>query len=127
MKVLSPTVHGYLDYLIVAAFLLAPSLFNFSSFAASVSYVIAITHFLLTIFTRFPLGIFKLVPFTTHGTLELFVSIGLVALPFILGFVEDTAARNFYIAFGIVIFGVRLITDYKAADIQNSSFSHSNS
>lgn len=116
MKLLTPRMHGYLDFVVVAAFALAPTLFNFSVTPARASYLLAAVHLLLTLFTRFPMGIVKLVPFTVHGVIEFLVSFTLMALPFVLGFAGEVAARNFYVAFGVVVFLVWLVTDYKAAD-----------
>lgn len=98
--------------MVVAAFALAPTLFHFSPTPARVSYALAVVHLLLTLFTRFPLGIVKLVPFTIHGAIEFIVSFTLIALPFVLGFGGELAARNFFIAFGVVVFLVWLVTDY---------------
>lgn len=116
MKILSPKVHGYLDYVVVIAFALAPTIFGLTGLAATLAYVLAVVHLALTLLTAFPLGVVGLVPFTIHGWIELLVSVGLVALPFIAGFSDVPIARNFYIAAGIVVFIVWLITNYKAAE-----------
>jgi hypothetical protein len=44
--------------------------------------------------------------------IELTVSVLLVLLPWLLSFASVPAARNFYIAAGIVVFIVWLVTDY---------------
>lgn len=116
MKLLTPKNHGYLDFVVVLTFALAPALLNLSPTPARISYVLAVVHLLLTLFTAFPMGIVKLVPFTIHGGVEFIVSFTLVALPFLFGFADEPVARNFYIAFGFVVFLVWLVTDYKAAD-----------
>ena len=116
MKVLSPTIHGILDYIVVIAFALAPALLGLSGLPAAISYLLAVVHLLLTLATAFPLGAVKLVPLPLHGAIELVVSIALVALPWILRFTQDTVARDFYLGAGGLIFVVWLITDYSAAD-----------
>jgi len=115
MKILSPRVHGYLDYLVVVVFLLAPTLFRLEGAPCKISYALAGIHLVLTLVTAFPLGLVKVIPFTVHGALELVVSIALVALPWLLGFAGNAPARNFYVAAGVVIFLVWLVTDYKGA------------
>jgi accessory gene regulator protein AgrB len=115
MKVLTPRTHGILDYVTVIAFLLAPTLFDVSGLPVTISYLLAVVHLVLTIITAFPLGLIKAVPFRLHGMIELTVSIILVLLPWLLGFASIPAARNFYVATGIVIFIVWLITDYTSA------------
>lgn len=113
MKILSPRVHGYLDFVVVAAFALAPTLFNFSATPKNISYALAAVHLLLTLTTAFPFGVLKLIPFTVHGAIELIVVIALVAIPWIFGFAGEMAARNFYVGSAVVIFLVWLTTDYK--------------
>ncbi len=118
MKILSPRVHGYIDYAAVLMFALAPSLFGFGGTAAAACYVLAMVHFGISLMTAYPLGLAKVIPFTVHGTIELVVSIGLVAMPWILGFSEVIDARNFFIGSGIALFGVYMATNYKAADLE---------
>ncbi|MBA3769238.1 MAG: hypothetical protein H0X08_01820 [Blastocatellia bacterium] len=116
MKILSPKIHGYLDYVVVIAFAVAPSVLGLAGLPATLAYILAVVHLLLTLVTAFPVGLLKLVPFTIHGWIELVVSIGLIALPFVAGFSETPAARNFYITFGVVIFLVWLTTDYGSTE-----------
>ena len=114
MKMLSPTIHGILDYVVVVAFALAPLLLGLSGVPATVSYLLAVVHALLTLATAFPLGAVKIVPLPLHGAIEFVVSIVLVALPWLLGFGQNTVARDFYLGAGILIFVVWLLTDYRA-------------
>jgi len=113
MNCLSNIAHGYLDYLTVVIFLLAPSLLGLSGLPAMIAYGLAAVHLLLTLATDFPNSIVKIIPFHLHGWVERLVGPLLVVLPFILGFSNDTAARNFYIGIGIVIIAVGIGTDYK--------------
>jgi hypothetical protein len=114
MKILSPRFHGCLDYVVVLAFLIAPTAFRFFGLPATISYTLAVIHLLLTLFTAFPLGLIKAIPFTIHGALELMVSFTLVLLPWLLGFAIEPPARNFYVIAGVMIFLVWSVTEYKA-------------
>jgi hypothetical protein len=113
MKVLSQRSHGILDYLTVAAFLLAPSILGLSGTPAVISYALAGIHLALTLLTAFPLGVQKLVPMALHAALELIVSVSLIPLPWILGSSAHPTARWFFPGAGAVIFAVWLITDYR--------------
>lgn len=113
MKVISPRVHGYLDYLTVALFLLAPTLLGMSQLPAMLAYVIAGIHLIVTLTSDFPFGAVKLIPFTIHGWIERIVGPSLIALPFIAGFANEGIARNFYIGIGLIIIVVGLLTDYQ--------------
>lgn len=115
MKILSPKIHGYLDFVVVLAFALAPSLFAFSSTVATLSYAIATIHLILTLITRFPMGIVKWVPFPVHGILEFIIAFALMGAPWIFGFDAEVAARSFYLGMGVLVLIVVFFTDYKSA------------
>lgn len=125
MKILTPRVHGYIDYLLVGLFLLAPTLFGFAgTTAATLSYVLAAVHAGLSLATAYPLGIAKLVPFTVHGALEAVIALFLAASPWLFTFSRVLAARNFFIASAIIVVLVWLITDYRAAHTPTASYGH---
>lgn len=115
MKILSPRVHGYLDYGVVALLLLAPSLLGFAGVPATICYVLAVVHAGMTLLTAFPLGLAKLIPFSIHGAIEVVVSVFLVAAPWIFNFAEVMAARNFFIASAVGLGIVWLLTDYRSS------------
>lgn len=113
MKIISPTNHGYLDFVTVVIFLLAPTLFGLNGLPAMLAYGLAVIHLALTLATDFPFGVIKIIPFTLHGWIERLVGPSLVVIPFILGFANDAAARNFYILIGVIIIIVGVLTDYE--------------
>jgi hypothetical protein len=117
MKFLSPRIHGYLDYVVVAALLLAPSIFGFSGGPAALCYVLAVAQLGMSLFTAYPLGPVKLIPFTLHGGIEAATSVLLLVAPWLFRFHGDIAARNFFLASAVVLGAVWLITDYKAAEL----------
>jgi hypothetical protein len=111
MKIISPTQHGYLDYVTVVLFLIAPSLLGLTGIAGTIAYLLAGIHLSMTLLTDFPLGVVKKLPFTIHGWVERIVGPALVLLPFVLGF--EGLAMGFYVVVGIVIILVGLLTDYQ--------------
>ena len=114
MKVISPRIHGYLDFLTVFIFLLAPTLLGLEQLSAILAYSLATVHLIVTLASDFPFGVVKLIPFTVHGWIERMVGPLLIAIPFILNFSDEEVARNFYIAIGIVIIVIGMLTDYRA-------------
>lgn len=114
MKVISPRIHGYLDFLTVFIFLLAPTLLGLEQLSAILAYSLAVVHLIVTLASDFPFGVVKLIPFTVHGWIERMVGPLLIAVPFILNFSDEEVARNFYIAMGIIIVLVGMLTDYRA-------------
>ena len=113
MKVISPRMHGYLDFLTVILFLLAPTLLGLNQVTAMLAYSLAVVHLIVTLASDFPFGIVKLIPFPVHGWIERIVGPSLIAVPFILNFANEEIARNFYIAVGLVIIVIGMLTDYQ--------------
>lgn len=112
MAILTPRIHGYLDYLTVVIFALAPTLFGLTGVPALLAYLLAVVHLLMTLLTDFPLGVADVIPLRWHSRVELIVSVVLVVLPWLLGDLFSAGARTFYTAIGAVIFVVWLATDY---------------
>ena len=94
MKVISPRLHGYLDFLTVILFLLAPTLLDLSQVPAMLAYGLAVVHLIVTLASDFPFGIIKIIPFPIHGWIERIVGPSLIALLFIFGFVCVTLRRR---------------------------------
>jgi hypothetical protein len=111
-KPISARVHGVLDYALVAAFLNAPMVLGFHGTPAAIVYWLAGIHLLMTGFTDFPLGVFKVIPFKIHGVIDLVGGVFLLVAPWIFGFGADYAARNFFIAIAIIAFIVVALTDF---------------
>lgn len=115
MRILSARAHGVLDYVTVALFAVAPSLFRLTGTAATLSYALAGIHLLMTLLTAFPLGVARLVPLTLHGWVELVVALALVLLG-VVGFGLEQTAGLFYLLIGLVIFAVWFLSNYRSAE-----------
>ena len=114
MKILTPTQHGYLDYVTVVLFLAAPSVLGLTGMAGVFAYLLAGIQLMMTLLTDFPLGVYKLVPFPMHGWVERIVGPVLIIVPFVFSFAD--AATTFYIVIGVVIIIVGMLTDYQSAE-----------
>ena len=120
MKILSPKIHGILDFVVVLMFFLVPSLFHFSNMPSNLSYIMGACYLALVLITRYPYGVLKVVPFPIHGGIEFVLSFAFILFPWLLRFNLDFPARNFYVGSGVVLFVVWLITDYKAAETEKN-------
>lgn len=114
MKIFSPRIHGVFDVLIIVAFALAPPLLGFGAVAASLCYVLAAFQGALTVLTAYPMGLLKMIPLPVHGGLEAAMAVLLVGAPWLVGFSHAAAARNYFVASGIALSAVWLLTDYRA-------------
>lgn len=113
MKVVSDTSHGILDYVTVALFALAPTVFGLTGTAALISYALAGIHLAMTVLTDMPLGIVKIIPFKLHAIVEMLVGpvlvIGALAFPDLV-----RGGQAFFIAAGFVIMAVWATSHYGA-------------
>ena len=123
-KVLNPAVHGILDYALAFMFLLMPSVFDFPDQAANLSYIIGAAYIVVSLITRYPLGVWKLVPFPTHGVLETIMAIGWLVFPWLFGFADHAAARNFFLIAGVGLLVVVMLTDYRSRATTAASMRH---
>lgn len=114
MKVLNPTVHGVLDYVLALAFLIAPGLVGFGDAAGNLSTIIGVVYLGASLLTRYPLGAIRMIPFPVHGVIESIMAASWIALPWLFGFAGEPAARNFFVAAGLGLLAVAALTDYRA-------------
>lgn len=116
MKPLTDRAHGYLDYGTVLYLLLAPTLFGLYGRAAAVFYVLAVAHLSLTLATSYSLGVVRWLRFSVHGAVEGSVAFLLAIMPWILGYEDDSVARNVSLATALAIGIVALLTDYQRVE-----------
>jgi hypothetical protein len=95
---------------------IGPSVAGFTGRQATMCYGLAAVHFLLTIITRFPLGVAKTVPFWLHGSIEIVVAVLLVILPWLANFAAGVHSRNFFVALGVLIAVIWALTNYRSGD-----------
>jgi hypothetical protein len=119
MRFISPKVHGIIDYLVVVFLLASPMYFGFTGLLATFTYALAFVHFLLTVFTNYPPGIFKVVPFPFHGAIELLVGVILLSLAYTL-FADKPDGQLFYVIFGTYLLLTWLVTDYKGINAEKA-------
>jgi hypothetical protein len=105
--------HGILDYASVVLLAAAPKLVGFTGRQATICYALAVVHLALTLLTRFPLGAVKVIGFPIHGAIELLVSVLSIALPWMASFSRGVLSTRFFVAFGLLLFVIWLLTDYR--------------
>jgi hypothetical protein len=113
MRILSPRVHGILDLLTVLVLLLAPIMIGLGGSPAAIAYSLAAIHLLMTLLTKFPMGVWRKIPFFVHGIVELIVGVALLILPSYAGYGPGSPARRFYLAMGAAILVIWALTAYR--------------
>ena len=95
-------MHGMIDYLLVVLLAIGPGVSGFRGRQAALCYGLAALHLLLTLFTRFPLGVLKHVRFPIHGALEFIVGALMLIGPWLIGFSRGVLSRNFFISLSLI-------------------------
>jgi hypothetical protein len=76
--------------------------------------VIGVVVLVVSMLTKYPLGVVKVLPFTIHSAGDYLAAALLVLSPFALGFNNsDTGLTAFYIVAGVAVLAVSLITNYQ--------------
>ena len=109
-KPISPKVHGVVDYLTVPLLLAAGPLFGFEGRPAEITSTLAGVVLVYSLFTAYPLGFVKMIPFPMHRVIDIVFGMAMLVSPFVLGY--DSAARNFFVFLGIVSLVVVALTDF---------------
>ncbi len=110
---IGPVIHGILDYASVILLAVAPGVTGFNGKPAFICYTLAVVHLALTLLTRFPLGAFKIIGFPLHGAIEFLVSLLLIVMPWLANFSRGVLNTRFFVAFGLLLFVIWLLTDYR--------------
>lgn len=111
-KPISPRVHGMIDYGTSATVAAAPVLLDIPRVARNLFEGLATGYTGLSSITDYPLSLKRLVPFKVHGAAELAVAAVLPAMPWLLGFADDRAARNMCIGLSALTLVVSALTDW---------------
>jgi hypothetical protein len=119
MKIISSKAHAALDYLTVVIFALAPTAIGLTGTSAIISYVLAAVHLSMTLVTDMPFGLVKIVPIRLHAYVELVVGPVLVIGGLLLG--SPAQARIFFVAMGVIIFAVWLLSSYDRSTGQSEA------
>jgi hypothetical protein len=111
-KVISPRVHGFIDYGVAAGFFLGAALFwGNHKRAAIASLCCGAAELSTTLMTDFPAGVTDTISFQTHGKIEAGLAAATARMPTMLMFGSDPQAW-FFRAQAMGITGVAGVTDW---------------
>lgn len=114
-KPISPETHGAIDYGFLGLMLAAPSLLGLNGPARTLPYLFGAVQGVLNALTDQPLAVKRLVPFHTHGRIELASAPAFVALPVLTGAMKEGKAHGFFLGALGLLTAVYLLTDWDAA------------
>ena len=93
MRFIPTKLHAPIDYIVGAALIAAPWIFQFSehSTATIVPIVLGIGLIAYSLFTDYELGVWKVAPMAVHNLLDIAAGAFLAASPWIFGFADESA------------------------------------
>ena len=127
LRTLGPVSHGIIDYAMVIILVVGPRVAGFTGKQAMFCYLLAAVHLAMTLLTRFPLAAMKIIGFPLHGVIEALVSILLIVLPWIANFARGVHSRNFFVAIGLLIGVIALLTNYRGVSASSTISSKTSS
>jgi hypothetical protein len=102
-----------LDYIVGIVLILAPNIFQFSSYAAAswIARVIGVVLIVYSLFTNYEWGVVKVIQMPYHLVVDLVASIFLAISPFLFGFYKEPAKVWLpHLVVGIAVILVVIVT-----------------
>ena len=93
MRFIHTKLHAPLAYIVGAALIAAPWIFQFSEHtaASAVAIVLGIGLIVYSLFTDYELGVWRTVPMSVHNLFDIAAGAVLAASPWIFGFADESA------------------------------------
>lgn len=103
-KPITRSLHGIVDYQYAAMVSAAPELVGFKEeeTATTLCRVMGSGALLYSVFTRYELGLFRIMPFKTHLVIDAVANTMTATAPWLFGFYRNTRARNTFLAAGLL-------------------------
>ena len=114
VRLLPAWLHAVADYAVGAVLVLAALITGGTSGAVGTGVVVGLTVLVVSMLTRYPLGVVKVLPFTVHSAGDYLAAALLLAGPFTLHFNHsDSGLSALYVGAGLAVLAVSLITNYQ--------------
>jgi hypothetical protein len=114
VRLLPAWLHAIADYAVGALLIIVALAVGGSSGAVGTGVVVGITVLAVSMLTKYPLGVVKVLPFTVHSAGDYLAAALLLGAPWVLNFADgDGGLTAFYAAGGIAVLAVSLITNYQ--------------
>ena len=106
--------HAIADYAVGIGLIVVALAVGGSGVAVATGVVVGAVVLVVSMLTRYPLGIAKVLPFTIHSAGDYLAAALLLLAPFVLGFTDtDGGLAAFYVVAGIAVAAVSLVTNYQ--------------
>jgi hypothetical protein len=109
--------HAIADYAVGLGLILIAVAVGGSGKAVAAGVVVGATVLVVSMFTRYPLGVAKVLPFTVHSAGDYLAAALLLLSPFVLNFNNtDSGLTAVYLVAGAAVLTVSLVTNYQYSD-----------
>jgi hypothetical protein len=117
VRLLPAWFHAIADYAVGAGLIVIALAVGGSGKAVAAGVVVGATVLVVSMLTRYPLGVAKVLPFTVHSAGDYLAAALLLVSPFALNFHNsDTGLTAVYIVAGVAVLAVSLVTNYQYSD-----------
>ena len=117
VRVLPAWFHAIADYAVGLSLIVVAVAVGGSGAAVATGVVVGAVVLVVSMLTKYPLGVAKVLPFTVHSAGDYLAAALLILSPFALNFNDsDGGLTAFYIVAGIAVLAVSLITNYQYSD-----------
>jgi hypothetical protein len=114
VRLLPAWLHAVADYAVGGLLVIIALAVGGSNGAVATGVVVGGVVLLVSMLTKYPLGVVKVLPFTVHSAGDYLAAALLLIAPFALNFHSgDAGLTAFYIVAGIAVLAVSLITNYQ--------------
>ena len=117
VKLLPAWLHAVADYAVAATLIVVALAVGGTDKAVATGVVVGVVVAVVSLMTKYPLGLVKVLPFTVHSAGDYLAAALLVLAPFVLSFNDsDSGLTAFYVVEGIAVLAVSLITNYQYSE-----------
>ena len=117
VRLLPAWFHAVADYAVGLGLIIIAIAVGGSGKAVAAGVVVGATVLIVSMFTRYPLGVAKVLPFTVHSAGDYLAAALLVLSPWVLNFHDtDGGLTAVYVIAGIAVLAVSLVTNYQYSD-----------
>lgn len=114
VRLLPAWLHAIADYAVGALLIVVALVAGDDAASIATGVVVGSVVLVVSMLTRYPLGVAKVLPFTVHSAGDYLAAGLLIVAPFALGYSGDQAGLSaFYVVAGIAVLAVSLITNYQ--------------
>jgi hypothetical protein len=114
--------HAIADYAVGALLIVVAVAVGGSAGAVATGVVVGATVLLVSMLTKYPLGVAKVLPFPIHSAGDYLAAALLLVAPWALNFASgDRGLAVLYIVLGVAVLAVSLITNYQYSPKRESS------